>query len=73
MMGSDYENGFWIVGVIAFLASWIYAVAQYGFFLGVGLGWLPAAAIGFIAGLLWPLVVLVVGALVLFVLWAGVQ
>jgi len=50
-----YVWGFWIVGIITFLATWAYAISTYGFFLGVGLGWIPAAVIGALAGALWPL------------------
>ena len=59
-----YRVGAAIIGGVAFLGSWGYAVARYGWFLGLGLGWLPAAVIGAVVGLLWPLVAL--AALVLF-------
>jgi hypothetical protein len=57
-----YTGCGFIVGGLVFLACWAYAVATYGFFLGVGLGWLPAAVIGVIAGFVWPAIALV-GAL----------
>lgn len=66
----DYEKGAYIVGGIAFVIAWIYAIASYGFFLGVGLGWLPAAVIGFIAGILWPIVLFALALLLLFFVWA---
>lgn len=31
-----------IGAVLAFLASWIYCVTEYGYLLGFGLGWLPS-------------------------------
>jgi hypothetical protein len=37
------------IGIAVFLMGWAYAVAAYGFFLGLGLGWLPAAFLGVIA------------------------
>lgn len=49
-----YRTGVRVVGWFTFAASWAYAIAHYRFFLGVGLGWLPAAVIGFLAGLVWP-------------------
>jgi hypothetical protein len=66
----DYAKGAYIVGGIVFVLAWIYAIITYGFFLGLGLGWIPAAFIGFIAGILWPLVVLALAAILLFFLWA---
>lgn len=54
----DHEKGFYIVGGIVFLLAWLYAVVTYGLFLGLGLGWLPALVIGFIAGILWPFILL---------------
>lgn len=66
----DYEKGAYIVGGIAFVIAWIYAIASYGFFLGVGLGWLPAAVIGFIAGVLWPLVLFAAAILLFLFVWA---
>jgi hypothetical protein len=57
-----------IVGGLTFVGAWIYAISTYGFFLGVGLGWLPAIVIGLIAGALWPLPILLVLAFVFVVL-----
>ena len=37
-----------IIGVIVFLVGWYYAIASFGFFLGVGLGWIPALFIAWI-------------------------
>lgn len=68
-MDGDYFDGVKIVGGIAFVIAWIYAIATYGFFLGVGLGWVPALIIGLVVGMLWPLVVLAifgVGLLIVF-------
>lgn len=39
------------IALITFLACWYYAFSQYGFLLGVGLGWFPAALVAIVAGL----------------------
>lgn len=44
----------WITAGIVFLGAWIYAIANYGFLFGVGLGWLPSAIIAGVALVLWP-------------------
>lgn len=54
-----YKIGFWITAVITFIVCWIYAIASWGFLLGVGLGWIPSLFIAVIAGFIWPLLVLV--------------
>lgn len=47
------------VGNITFIAAWIYCIADGGFLLGFGLGWIPsamlAAIVGFATRYLWPL------------------
>lgn len=57
---NDVDYGFWavITGILAFIAIWIYAIIQWGLLLGLMFGWLPALIGGFVLGLLWPLVVL---------------
>lgn len=59
----------WIVGVAAFFGCWGYAVATYGWFLGIGLGWLPSLFIAVIAGVAWPLIAiaLIVGGGLIFI------
>ena len=51
---------------LTFIASWIYCISEYGFLFGFGLGWLPAAILAVLVGLvfryLWPLLALVLGA-----------
>ena len=51
-------------GAIAFFISYIYCIAEYGFLLGVGLGWLPSLIVAFVAGVLWPLIVLAIAVVV---------
>ena len=60
-----YGLGALLVGGLTFFGSWAYAVSQYGFFLGGGLGWIPAVFIGIIVGAIWP-----IGALGMLWLWA---
>ncbi len=50
----------YLVGFVVFISSWIYCIATYGYLLGVGLGWLPSIIVAFIAGLLWPLILLII-------------
>ena len=40
-----------IVGVIVFLIGWVYAIGAFGFFIGLGLGWIPALVIAWIVDL----------------------
>jgi hypothetical protein len=57
-------------GVITFIATWIYCAMTYGFVLGLGLGWFPAAicagVIGWLVALFWG------AALLLLVLAVGI-
>ena len=55
-----------IVWVLSFAGFWIYAISEYGFLVGVSLGWLPAAIAATIVAGLWPLIALVVGGIVLW-------
>jgi hypothetical protein len=48
-----------ILSSIAFLVGWGYAVYAYGFFLGLGLGWLPAFFIAIIFLFVWRIALLV--------------
>jgi hypothetical protein len=43
-----------IVGTIAFLILWGYAIATYGWFLGLGVGWIPSIFIAILIALIWP-------------------
>ena len=56
-----------ITALIIFVGSWLYCIAEYGFLLGVGLGWLPSAIVAGIGALLWPLLFVAVVLLVIFV------
>ncbi len=67
MEGSKYMIGVWIVGVLSFIAIWIYSFASWGFLFGLMFGWIPALIGGTILGFLWPLVVLVVIGLIILI------
>lgn len=71
MSGNDvYRIGFAVTAFIVFIGSWIYCIANYGFLLGLGLGWLPSMIVAVIAGAIWPLIALVIGlgiAIVVFI------
>jgi len=54
-----YGVGAIITGVIVFFGIWIYSFASWGFLIGLMIGWLPAIIGAFIAGVLWPLILLV--------------
>jgi hypothetical protein len=66
MRSDTYLVGTWITGVIAFIVIWIYALASWGFLLGLMFGWIPALIGGAIIGLLWPLVVLLIFVAIYF-------
>ena len=63
-----YQLGFNITAFIVFIGSWIYCIAEYGFLLGVGLGWLPSIIVAYIAGVLWPLIAIGIAVLIFFAL-----
>ncbi len=63
--GTVYKVGYWITWIIIFIATWIYCIAEYGFLLGVGLGWLASAICAFFLSLFWPLYVAVIAYAIL--------
>ena len=60
-MGEAYRSVAVIVFWLTFVVTWIGCALNYGFLLGVGLGWLPALVVAGIAALCWP--VLAIGYL----------
>lgn len=60
-MSEDHSDPQIVIGVIsvfwvavAFFGCWWYSVSEYGWFLGVSLGWIPSAIIALmIAGIAW--------------------
>ncbi len=55
-----YAAWFVVTWVIAFLIGYIYAIYEYGFLLGAGLGWFPAGVVATVVAALWPLVALAI-------------
>lgn len=55
MSGEGYKTGASITWFLIFIGSYIYCIAEYGFLLGVGLGWLPSIIVATIFCWLWPL------------------
>jgi len=53
-----------LTGPATLLAVWIYCAVTYGFFLGFGLGWIPALILALLVAVatifLWPLAVIAV-------------
>lgn len=41
-----------VAAVLAFISCYVYGVAKYGLLLGIGLGWLPAGTVAWLAALL---------------------
>lgn len=57
-MGDWYDIGAVITGALAFFGIWWYCGAVYGF-IGFALGWMPAAILAFIGGIMWlPILIL---------------
>jgi hypothetical protein len=61
-------------GVVTFVSAWAYCVMTYGFVLGLGLGWFPAAicagVVGWATVFLWGAALLIILAISGFVLLA---
>ncbi|NJC87316.1 MAG: hypothetical protein FIB02_02105 [Desulfuromonas sp.] len=55
-----------VVGTSVFFGSWIYAIKTYGWFLGLGLGWIPSFFLGIMAAIFWPVAVLVILGILIF-------
>jgi hypothetical protein len=68
-----------VAGVVTFIGTWAYCVMTYGFVLGLGLGWFPAAicagVVGWATVVLWgaALLILVIGGLVLIAMFSGMH
>lgn len=63
-----YAVGAVVIGGLTCIVSWVYCIATYGFLLGLGLGWIPSAMVATILGALWPLVVVVLIAIIVLVM-----
>jgi hypothetical protein len=55
-----YKVGFWIIWVFVFISSWAYCILEYGYLLGVGLGWLPSIISATVTAGLWPFISLII-------------
>ena len=62
-----------VVGILvwglSFAGFWIYAISEYGFMLGVSLGWLPAAIAATVVAAVWPLIAIGVAGVGLLIWW----
>ena len=68
MRNGCYGTGVLITGIITFIISWIYCIYEYGFLVGVGLGWIPSLIVSVIVGLLWPVIAIGIG-LIILIIW----
>jgi hypothetical protein len=63
-----------IVGVLIFIAAYIYYISAYGTRFGLGLGWLPsgllAVSVGWFAMVVWAPVLVIVTVIVFFARYA---
>jgi hypothetical protein len=55
-LSAGYLLGVCLFGGLSGIATWLYAIAKWGFLLGVGFGWIPAAVVAFVVGWCWPIV-----------------
>lgn len=51
-----------VIGIIIFAIGWIYAISSFGFFLGVGIGWIPALFIAWILDFVLTIILGIMGA-----------
>lgn len=58
------------MAVCAFFGCWIYSIAAFGWFLGLGLGWLPSYFIALIVYAVGP-PLLILALFLAFILIAG--
>lgn len=66
--GDTYTIGALITGIIVFVGVWLYAISEWGFLIGIMVGWFPAIIAAYIAGLLWPLIALLALVIVYLIL-----
>ena len=65
IQSDTYQLGFAITGGITFLGVWAFACFQWGFLVGLAIGWLPALIAGAIVGALWPILLALLVVLLL--------
>lgn len=42
-----------LVFLVFFFGGWFYAISQFGWFLGIGVGWIPAAGFAYVITQVW--------------------
>lgn len=57
-----------VSSTLVFLASWVYCFSEYGYLMGVGLGWLPSIIVALIA---YALIRLLWGFFLVGLIWAA--
>lgn len=62
-MDDAYQIVGGLVGLLVFIAGYIYAIVEYGFLLGGSLGWIPALIVAAISAMLWPVFAILILAL----------
>lgn len=55
-----------LTAIITFLGCWGYAIATWGWFVGLAFGWIPSIIIAIIAAALSPLLLI---GIVIIILW----
>jgi hypothetical protein len=65
-----FVMGMWITSIIAYIGWWIYAIATFGFFWGVGLGSLLTPVTAKLAAWLWPIALTVIPVVVVLLSFA---
>lgn len=67
LIDDDYQQGAVFTGLAAWLIIWVctwFTMGMWGFLLG----WIPAAILAFVLGLMWPLTLGAIGLGVLYLL-----
>jgi hypothetical protein len=71
------KNQYWGIGALfalpVFIGCWIYCVAEYGFLVGVGIGWLPSAIVSVLVASLWPLLAIAVAIVFAGIVWTALR
>lgn len=57
-----------LIFFIAFIGFWIYCISEYGFLVGVTLGWIPSAIAALFVAFLWPIAIVLLIIIVAVVL-----
>jgi hypothetical protein len=60
MEDKEYQILGLIIGFIAFVLIYLYALVEWGFLIGLVFGWLPALIGGLLIGFLWPVALIII-------------